>query len=225
MKKILRILKYIIIVFFASTIFFTILYRYINPPLTPLMLIRIGEQIAKGEKIKLKKKWVKLDDISQYMKKAVITAEDNKFAIHYGFDIEAIEKAYKYNQKKKKIKGGSTISQQTAKNVFLWQDRTWVRKGFEVYFTLLIEILWSKERILEVYLNVIEMGDGIYGIQRAAETYFHKPASALNKPESALIASSLPNPRKFNPSKPSPFLNKRKNLILRLMNKTGKVEF
>jgi monofunctional biosynthetic peptidoglycan transglycosylase len=149
-----------------------------------------------------------------------MASEDQKFYEHNGFDWEAIKKAYEYNAKKKRkrpIKGASTISQQTAKNVFLWPGRSWVRKGFEVYFTFLIELFWSKERIMEVYLNVIEMGDGVYGAEAASQTYFKKPASKLTKDNAAAIAAILPNPRKYSASKPGPYIQQRKEWIKRNM--------
>jgi len=153
------------------------------------------------------------------MPRAVIASEDQKFEEHLGFDFEAIKKANRYNErhKGKKVKGASTISQQTAKNVFLWPARSWVRKGFEVYFTFLIEVCWSKERIMEVYLNVIETGNGIYGVPAAARYYFHKPAAALSMKEAALIAAVLPNPRKWSPSRPTPYIQRKASRITRFM--------
>jgi monofunctional biosynthetic peptidoglycan transglycosylase len=162
-----------------------------------------------------------MKEMSPNLVLAVISSEDQKFAEHFGFDFEAIEKVAKQNIKLQKrgkpIKGGSTISQQCAKNVFLFPQRSYIRKAFEVYFTFLIEIFWSKKRIMEVYLNVIEMGDGIYGAQAAAKTYFKKDAEKLTASECALIAAVLPNPRKWNAGKPTSFINKRKNWILRQM--------
>jgi monofunctional glycosyltransferase len=168
---------------------------------------------------KIHKEWVSYDHISEYAKEAVIAAEDQLFDEHFGFDIKQIEKAFKNNQKKKKrIKGASTISQQVAKNVFLWQGRSWVRKALEAYFTLMIEICWSKERILEVYLNVAEMGDGVFGIEAAAKQFFNKSAMGLTESESALIAAVLPNPIKFKVKHPSAYVVKRKTWIVNQMN-------
>jgi monofunctional biosynthetic peptidoglycan transglycosylase len=170
---------------------------------------------------RIEKDWKSLDEISKQMPLAVIAAEDQKFDEHFGFDLEAIEKAVEYNEKHKgkKLKGASTISQQTAKNVFLWQGRSWFRKGLEVYFTFLIELLWSKERIMEVYLNVIEMGPGIYGTEAAAQYYFKKPASKLSASEAALIAAILPNPLKWSASKPTPYIQRKKVWIMRNMKR------
>ena len=162
----------------------------------------------------IEKKWVPVEQIARPMQLAVIKAEDAKFFNHNGFDFEAIEKAMKYNKTHKKQKGASTISQQTAKNVFLWPARSWLRKGLEVYFTVLIEHLWNKSRILEVYLNVIELGPGVYGVEAAAHKYFHKKAKNLSNAESALIASVLPNPIKFKINKPSAYILRRQRKIM-----------
>jgi monofunctional biosynthetic peptidoglycan transglycosylase len=185
------------------------------------MLIRCTEQVFSGEAPKLKKDWVPLKEMSSNLVLAVISSEDQKFSEHFGFDFEAIEKVAKQNVKLQKrgkpIKGGSTISQQCAKNVFLFPQRSYIRKAFEVYFTFLIEIFWSKKRIMEVYLNVIEMGDGIYGAQAASKIYFKKDAKNLTAVEAATIAAVLPNPRKWNAGKPTGFINRRKSWILRQM--------
>jgi len=227
----LKVLKFIlktILWFFIITIGLTIFYRFVPVPVTPLMLIRCYEQKRDGKEMKLKKDWVSYDEISPALPLAVLAAEDQKFLEHYGFDFNAIEKAIKNNEKKskrRKMKGASTISQQTAKNVFLWQSRTWVRKGFEVYFTGLIEIFWSKQRILEVYLNVVEMGDGIYGAEAAAKYHFKKSAAKLNRAESALIAATLPNPRKWSASNPSGYILGRQAWILHNMNNIERLDF
>jgi monofunctional glycosyltransferase len=209
----------IIFWFFIGSISLTIIYRWVPPPITILMINKVIEQKMDGKEAVLKKDWVSLDKIAN-LPLAVITSEDQKFEDHFGFDMEAIEKAQKYNErhKGKKMKGASTISQQTAKNVFLWPSRSWIRKGFEVYFTFLIELLWSKERIMEVYLNVIEMGPGIYGAEAASEYYFNKSAAKLTKAEAAAIAAILPNPVKWSASKPTPYINRKKAWILRRMN-------
>lgn len=159
------------------------------------------------------------------MAQAVIASEDNLFLEHSGFSIDDIKKALQQNQKGKRIRGGSTISQQTAKNVFLWNKRSYVRKGLEAYFTVLIELFWSKQRIMEVYLNVIEMGDGIYGTQAAAMEYFGKDASKLTRRQAAAIAVCLPNPRKFSPVNPSSYIRRRTNAIVSLMEKLPQHQF
>lgn len=223
-RKIFRIIRFAVFFFFISTIFVTIVYRFVRPPVTPLQLIRVAEQISEGEKMSMKRDWVKLEDISPNMPRAVIASEDNNFQKHHGIDFEAVKKARELNKKRKRKLGASTISQQTAKNVFLWPDRTWLRKGLEVYFTGLIEIFWGKRRIMEVYLNVIEMGDGIYGVEMASQKFFRKPASDLTRSEAALIAAVLPNPRRWSPAKPTSYIQRRQQNILRVMGQVGKIE-
>lgn len=210
-KILLRVLLGFVIISFVSTLIF----RFVPIPFTPLMIIRYFEM----EDGKIDKDWKSLDEIGKNMPLAVVTAEDQKFAEHFGFDMEAIEKAMKYNEKHKgkKVKGASTISQQTAKNVFLWPGRSWIRKGLEVYFTFVIEICWSKERIIEVYLNVIEMGPGVYGSEAASQYYFNKSASDLTKKEAATIAAILPNPIRWSASRPTPYIIKKRNWIVRHM--------
>ena len=221
-RKILFWILKAMAVFFAVTFFWALLYRWVNPPITWL---HISDQIFQEESSTYHYEWVDGEDISRYMKLAVVSSEDNNFMTHNGFDWEAIEKARKYNETHKKKRGASTISQQTAKNVFLWPSRSWVRKGLEVYFTFLIETLWSKDRILEVYLNVIEMGPCTYGVQSAAKEYFKTTADKLTREQCALIASCLPNPKKFRLSKPSRYMKKRQGVILRMMSCLGEDYF
>lgn len=217
-KRILRYIRNLIIFFFASTILSVVALRFIPVYITPLMVIRSVEQLTKGEKVVMKHKWVPKEEISRHLPMAVIASEDNRFASHNGFDFKEISRAIEENKKRKKARGASTISQQTAKNVFLWPQSSWVRKGFEVYFTFLIELFWSKERIMEVYLNSIEMGKGIYGAQATAKYKFNTTAAKLSSGQCALIAATLPNPIRFNSAKPSAYLLKRQKQILRLMN-------
>jgi monofunctional biosynthetic peptidoglycan transglycosylase len=219
----IRFLKYFVIIYFTTTLFFVILYKFVNPPVTPLMLIRVAEQSFGGQTVKLKKEWISLDRITRNLPLAVIASEDNLFFTHSGFDFESIEKAKEFNAKKqgKKVRGASTISQQTAKNVFLWPQRSWVRKGLEVYFTVLIEFVWGKKRILEIYLNVIETGKGIYGVESASQAFFGKSASGLSRGEAALIAAVLPNPLKWNPASPTPYIRGRQQWIMWNMNNIG----
>ncbi|MDP4291178.1 MAG: monofunctional biosynthetic peptidoglycan transglycosylase [Bacteroidota bacterium] len=223
--KLLRVLRIASYIFFISSILMVIVYRFVNPPVTPLMVIRCAESVANGDGISLNKQWLPIDQISPNLQTAVIASEDIHFLTHFGFDFEAIQKANELNKRGNKLHGASTISQQTAKNVFLWPGRDWIRKGFEVYFTLLIETFWSKERIMEVYLNVIEMGDGVYGAEAASQRYFGKSAAQLNKEQSALIAAILPNPRKWHPDAPNSYVQRKKNRILEVMHKIRRVEF
>ena len=223
----LNFFKYFIIIYFASSLFFVILYKFINPPVTPLMIIRVMEQSWSGQTIRLQHKWIDLDNMSPNLPLAVVASEDNLFMEHSGFDFESIEKAKEFNAKKqgKKMRGASTISQQTAKNVFLWPQRSWVRKGLEVYFTVLIEFVWGKKRILEVYLNIIETGNGIYGAESASQKFFGKSASKISRGESALIAAILPNPLKWDPASPTPYIRGRQQWILWNMNNIGPLHY
>ena len=206
--------------FFASTILSVVVYRFLPVWVTPLMVIRCCQQVSEGRDLKLSHDWEPLENISPSLPVAVIASEDARFMEHHGFDYEAIEHAAKRNREhpEKRKLGASTISQQTAKNVFLWPGRSWTRKGFEVYFTTLIELLWSKQRIMEVYLNSIEMGEGIYGAQAVAEEHFGKDAKDLTRSECALIAATLPNPRKFSSKSPSSYMLKRQARILKEMH-------
>lgn len=223
-KRIKSWFKKIIYTFFISSILLVILFRFVQIPFTPLMGIRYIEQIVNGKKAIFKRQWKPLNEIKN-LPLAVLAAEDATFMNHKGFDFDAIQKAFRDNQKKKRIKGGSTISQQTAKNVFLWQSRSYFRKIVEAYFTILIELFWSKQRILEVYLNVIEMGDGIYGAEAASQKYFKKSVSKLTKYEATAIAAILPNPRKWNPVKKTPYIQKRCGIIGRNMTILKNIKF
>jgi len=199
---------------FILSIFLVIVLRFIPVYFTPLMFIRSAQSIFAKEIVGINHQWVSFDKISKSMKTAVIKAEDYKFFQHNGFDFEAISKAIEYNKKHKNKKGASTISQQTAKNVFLWPSRSYLRKGLEAYFTVLIEFIWPKERILEVYLNVIELGPGVYGVESAANKYFKKSANKLSTAEASLMAAVLPNPIKFKINKPSRYVLKRQRRIM-----------
>lgn len=222
MKRVMKFFRMFFIVFVAVTLFFTLLYKFVNPPLTPLMVQRFVEQIFDEEKeVRFKRDYVPIEDISPNLINAVVASEDGKFMQHSGIDFEELERSYKSNKanKGKKIRGGSTISMQTAKNAFLFPHRTYVRKAFEAYFTKLIELMWGKKRIMEVYLNIIEFGDGIYGCEAAAQHYFNKSAKELTKTEAAQLAVSLPNPRKFNPDNRTQYFNKRVRTIKARMYK------
>lgn len=218
LRKPLRFLRNLILFFFISTIATVIIYRFIPVYVTPLMVIRSTQQLFSGEKVICKHTWVPLDKISPNLPMAVIASEDNRFATHNGFDMIEIKKAMKENETRQRKRRASTISQQTAKNVFLWPRSSWIRKGFEVYFTFLIETFWTKERIMEVYLNSIEMGKGIYGAEAVAKYKFHTTAAKLTKGQCALIAATLPNPVQFDSAHPSPYIKRRQRQILRLMN-------
>jgi len=217
-KKILQFLIKCALWFIGISVFFVILFKFVPVPFTPLMGVRALEQKKAGKEMTCSHDWVSLHKISKNLQKAVIASEDATFLSHNGFDFTAMQKAFKNNSKGKKLKGGSTISQQTAKNVFLWQGRSYLRKGLEAYFTVLIEIFWGKERIMEVYLNSIEMGDGVYGVEAASEHWYHKSAAAVSKREAAGIAAILPNPRKFRPTRSSSYIERKKGRIMKYMN-------
>ena len=224
-KKILRFIWKAMLWFFGISLFLVVLFKFVPVPFTPLMAIRCIEQKVDGKPVILSHDWVPLEEITTNLQRAVIASEDQNFLTHNGFDFKALEKAFENNQKGKKIKGGSTISQQTAKNVFLWPGRSYIRKGFEAYFTVLIELIWGKERIMEVYLNSIEMGDGVYGAQEASRVWYRKDAAHLTKREAAGIAAILPNPRKFRATNSSSYINRRKNAIERHMRYIGTIEY
>jgi monofunctional biosynthetic peptidoglycan transglycosylase len=212
----LRWLGRALVLFVAMTVILAAIYRFVPPPLTPLMVIRLFE----GNWIH--KDWVPYEEISPNLARAVIASEDAGFCAHWGFDFEAIQKALRHNEKSGRLRGGSTISNQTAKNAFLWPgDFTltrYARKAIEPYFTLLIETMWGKKRILEVYLNVVEWAPGVYGAEAAAQHHFGKPAAELSRREAALLAAALPNPREYNAGKPGPYVSRRAGQIQAQMN-------
>lgn len=218
MRILLKIIRWAIGFFFGSTILAVIIYRYMPVYVTPLMVIRSIEHISDGKSVIWHHHWIPLEEMSRHLPVAAMAGEDLKYLSHHGFNFESIKGAIKKNAAKGKIqRGGSTISQQTAKNVFLWPSRTWIRKGFEAYFTVLIELFWSKQRIMEVYLNSIEMGDGIYGVDAVAEYHFGKKAIDLTRSECALIVATLPNPRLYNSMIPSAYTRRQQRKIEREM--------
>ena len=210
-----KIIKYTIVSFFVSSILSVVALRWLPVSITPLMVIRCVQHLAKGEAIH--HKWVSLDSISPYLPVAVMASEDQNFLHHHGFDFNAIQNAAIQRIEGGRRLGGSTISQQTAKNVFLWPTSSWVRKGLEAYFTVLIEFFWSKERIMEVYLNSIEMGPNIYGAEAVAQRHFGCSANQLRRSDCALVAATLPNPIRFSSLSPSKYMRKRQQQIQREM--------
>ena len=217
MKFVWKLIRNIVVLFFSLTILWVVALRFVPVYFTPLMFIRCFEQSGEGRDVVLKHDWIGISEMPYYAPTAVMAAEDNNFVKHHGFDWKAIEQAVKENKDGKRLRGGSTISQQTAKNVFLWPGRSWLRKGLETYFTFLIELMWPKERIVEVYLNSIEMGDGIYGIAAAADVYWGVDASDMTRMQCAQLAVILPNPREWSATKPTPYLRKRANKIFTCM--------
>lgn len=225
LKKLFRFIFKTAIWFIIISIALVILFRWVPVPFTPLMVIRHFEKNDSKTAKVWKHDWVSIDDISKNLQLAVICSEDQNFLSHHGFDFEAIEKAIANNKKGKRTRGASTISQQTAKNVFLWPQRSWLRKGLEAYFTFLIELFWSKERIIEVYLNSIEMGKGIYGAEAASQYWFKKPASKLTSYQAAAIAAILPNPKQYRANPASAYIQSRQNWIVTQMGYFGKLDY
>jgi monofunctional biosynthetic peptidoglycan transglycosylase len=224
-RKIFRWIWKATLWFIGLSILSVIIFKWVPVPITPLMITRAVENKLEGKDALLTHDWVSIENISPNLQKAVIASEDGNFLKHNGFDFKAMQKAFKNNQKGKRLKGGSTISQQTAKNVFLWQGRSYIRKGLEAYFTVLIELIWGKERIMEVYLNSIEMGNGVYGAESGARHWYRKSASDLTKKEAAGIAAILPNPRKYKATNSSSYIQRRKGKIVRVMNQIGKIDY
>jgi monofunctional glycosyltransferase len=224
-SKITRFLVKAFLWFLGISIFFVVLFKFVPIPFTPLMVMRAIENKSAGKENNFSHDWEPIENISINLQKAVIASEDGTFLWHNGFDFKAMQKAYTSNERGRKIKGGSTISQQTAKNVFLWQGRSYLRKGLEAYFTVLIELIWGKERIMEVYLNSIEMGDGVYGAQAAAKHWYRKDAANLTPKEAAGIAAILPSPRRFSATSSSSYINGRKAKIARVMQQIGKIKY
>ena len=207
-----KTIKKTIYILILANILFIVWGKFFNPPFT---ITQIGGLLEFG---KLKRDYISDDEMGNNVKKAVIASEDQAFFTHNGFDYKAIEKAMKYNEQGKKLRGGSTISQQTAKNIFLWQGRSWIRKGLEAVYTFIIELVWGKDVILERYLNSIEMGQGVFGVEAASQYYFNKSSANLTKSEAAWIATILPNPKKYDPKNPSAYLRSKHSWIMRQMN-------
>lgn len=224
-RRLLKLLRNLFFLFIIISIGWVLVDWFTPIYVTPLMIIRSSESIVHGEMPRNSKHWVPIDEISPNMVQAVVASEDNLFLTHHGFSIDDMTKAFEHNLNGKRIRGGSTISQQTAKNVFLFPQRSYIRKGLEAYYTVLIELFWSKKRIMEAYLNVIEMGDGVYGVEAAAQEHFGVHASELTKSQAALIAACLPNPRRFDAGHPSGYIQGRKSQIVNLMGKLPQVNF
>jgi len=220
-RRLLRLGAWAFAVFLGSTLLAALVFRFAPVPFSALMAQRRVQSWSSEKRYVSRHQWVPLEEIAPSMGVAVIAAEDQNFPEHFGFDWKAIEKAVEHNEKSRRKRGASTVSMQTAKNLFLWETRSWVRKGFEAYFTLLLETTWSKRRILEVYLNIVEFGDGIYGVEAASRTFFGKSAKRLTASEAALLAAVLPNPHKFRVNAPSDYVRGRQDWILGQMRQLG----
>ena len=220
-KNILKILQLTILNFFLWSIVVVILFRFIPLNSSSYILQNKISNLFSSESGEIHQSWKSLDEISGNMQIAVIASEDQRFADHFGIDMESIEKAIKDNKRRKNIRGASTITQQVARNMFLWSGKSYIRKGLEVYFTVLLEVFWSKERILEVYLNIAEFGENIYGVESASRIFFYKSAAKLTINESALLAACLPNPKRFRAYAPSMYILRRSDWIRNQMSQLG----
>ena len=210
------------VLFMLASVLQVLVLRFVDPPFSAVMAGRQLSAWATGDwKFGVAYDWRDLDRMAPSMPLALVAAEDQNFAEHYGFDFKAIEKARRNNARGRKLRGASTISQQLAKNLFLWQGRSYLRKGLEAWYTLLIEATWPKSRILEVYANVVEFGDGIYGAEAAAQAFFHKPASRLSPSECARLAAVLPSPRRYDARRPGPYVQRRARWIERQVRRLG----
>ena len=201
--------------FVLASLAAVLLFRFVDPPLTPLMLWRVGEAMVDRRPVRVERRWVDLEAVDPTLVRAVLAAEDARFLTHHGVDLDAMRRAWEYNRRwnGRRVRGAGTITMQAARNVFLWQGRSYVRKALEVYFATLIDVLWGKRRVLEVYLNVAEWGDGVYGVEAAARRYFGTSASRLSPGQSGLLAAALPAPRRSNPAAPSSYLTNRARVI------------
>ena len=222
LKRLLRVTIGTLLVLAIMSVLTVVALRWLNPPFSAFMAeSQVEAWLSRDGSFVMRQHWVRLDQISPNLPLAVVASEDQKFPEHWGFDVEAIEKAYSLNQHHHKIRGASTISQQVAKNLFLWSGRSYFRKGLEAYFTVLIEACWPKRRILEVYLNIAEFGHGIYGAEAAAQHFFHLPASRLSRSDAAVLAAVLPNPQRFSAAAPSAYIQQRRTWILVQMQGLG----
>lgn len=225
-KKLPKIILRIFLGFLILSVFFVLLLKWLNPITSSIMIQRKIEAVVTfKEKQMIAYEWFSYDDISKQMALAVVAAEDQNFPFHFGFDFEQIEKAIEQHNRGRKLRGASTITQQVAKNLFLWEGRSFIRKGFEAYFSVLIELLWSKERILEVYLNIVEFGDMIFGVGAASQIYFRKLPSKLTRSQSALLTATIPNPIRFSVRRPSGYIFRRQSWILGQMSSLGGIEY
>ena len=227
-RKIFNFFKWILklsILFFVISVLLVFSMRWINPITSSIMIQRQITGLFDGEFELVKYHWVDYDDVSKFMPIAIVAAEDQNFPKHFGFDFKQIEKALKENKRGRRVRGASTITQQVAKNLFLWEGKSFVRKGVEAYFTLLIELLWDKKRILEVHMNIAEMGDKIFGVGTASVAYFKKPAAKLTISQAALLAAILPNPKKYSAVKPSGYVRGRQSWIVRQINSLGGADY
>ena len=227
-QRILNLFKWILkfsIFFFILTVLLVFAMRWINPVTSSIMIQRQVSSFLKGNFDLVKYRWVNYDDVSKYLPIAFVAAEDQNFPNHFGFDFKQIEKAIKQNKRGKRIRGASTITQQVAKNLFLWEGKSFIRKGIEAYFTILLELLWDKKRILEVHINIAELGEDIFGVGVASLIYFKKPPGKLTLSQAALLAAVLPNPIRYSVLRPSGYVRGRQTWIIRQVTSLGGAEY
>lgn len=217
-----RRLLWLPVLFGVFSVLQVVALRFVDPPVSTAMLWRYGEALGQGDgSYRLRYQWVDIDEMAPSLPISLVAAEDQRFPLHSGFDLQAIEKARDHNARGGRLRGASTISQQVAKNLFLWQGRSWVRKGLEAWYTVLIELLWPKQRILEMYANIAEFGDGIYGVQAASQAFWNKDAARLGAAESARLAAVLPAPRRYDAARPGPYVQRRAAWIQRQARQLG----
>lgn len=220
-EAILKALIKFLLLFIILSVIGVFLLRWINPVTSSIMIQRQIESLFEGNFRIINYSWVGYDDVSPELPIAIVAAEDQNFPNHFGFDIDQIEKALEQHKRGRRLRGASTITQQVAKNLFLWEGKSFIRKGIEAYFTVLIELLWSKKRILEVHLNIAEMGDMVFGASAASEVHFKKSPNKLSRSQAALLAATLPNPKRFSASRPSNYVLRRQAWIIRQVNSLG----
>jgi len=223
--KVLKVLTAVFGSLFSLSLLTVLILKWVPPPTSSYMLQRQFQVWQNEEELKIQYEWTDWENISPYLKVAAVTSEDQRFAEHWGLDIKAIEEAYDEYQAGESLRGASTITQQVAKNLFLWPGQSFIRKGVEAYFSLLIELFWSKKRILEVYLNIAEFGNGVYGVKAASNTYFNTEPANLDMMQSALMVTALPSPRRYNLADPSSYMISRRNWILQYMFYLGNTEY
>jgi len=221
-KQLPKIILKVLLTFIFLSIFSVVLLKWVNPLTSSIMMQRkIESVVTLSDRQMIAYEWFSYDDISKEMALAIVAAEDQNFPNHFGFDFAQIEKSFKEHERGRRLRGASTITQQVAKNLFLWEGRSFIRKGFEAYFTVLIELFWSKERILEVYLNIVELGDMIFGVGAASQIYFKKLPNRLSRSQAALLTATIPNPKRFSAKRPSSYLLRRQNWIIKQMSSLG----
>ncbi|MDF3982414.1 monofunctional biosynthetic peptidoglycan transglycosylase [Luteibacter sp. PPL201] len=221
LRRMFRILALLVVGWLALSCWVVIVLRFVPPWTSAMMMERRVELLFDGENVDFRHRWVPWNEVSPHVGIAMVAGEDQKFPFHHGFDVDAIQDAIDAADEGRRLRGASTISQQVAKNLFLWNGRSFVRKGLEAWYTVLIETFWPKRRILEVYMNIVELGDGVYGVGAASDAFFHEPPSRIGAAQAARLAAVLPNPRRFHADQPSAYVQRRTAWILQQMGQLG----